>query len=208
LLLIWGAAVCFNGLSPIVVPLLFITCLVYAAAMAILGLWMSVMCRTSVRAIMATLLVALMLSVGHWLPWMCCLPSYVGPPDNSMDFIFQLQGALTPPAVVAGYLPMSPLQLSKYDISSIIWNPVWVMFISMFGTCCWGLFAWSLWLMANERFKKIGGRLDHVQAAPILPLNGEVQGTAPVVRQRVANPDQLPTKRGEESLIENADSSG
>src|SRR5262249_29986265 len=85
---IWCVGIGLNGLSPVAVPLLMIAYLVYAAAVASLGLWFSVVCRTTLRAILATMLTGLLLCVGHWLPWMCFIPCMRGS-DKPFELLAQ-----------------------------------------------------------------------------------------------------------------------
>ena len=158
LVLIWLVAVICNGLSPFAVPLLAAACLFYAAAAASLGLYCSVVCKTSLRAILSTLFLGLLLFGGHWLPWMCCLPVIDHPGDGG-KFIVQMQGAITPPVVLGGFLPMSPDELESTS-HDVLWHPLWLMFIGASGSSTWGLLAWFVWVGANNRFKKDGGRLD------------------------------------------------
>jgi ABC-type transport system involved in multi-copper enzyme maturation permease subunit len=158
LALIWLVAVICNGLTPLAVPLLAVACLFYAAAAASLGLYCSVVCKTSLRAILSTLILGLFLFAGHWIPWMCCIP-IIDRPGDSFKFIFQMQGSITPPVVLAGYLPVSPDALGSPP-GDVLWHPLWVMFIGISGSATWGLLAWFVWVGANYRFKKEGGRLD------------------------------------------------
>ncbi len=161
LLLIWAVGVAYNGLSPLTVPLLAVACLFYAGAAASIGLWCSVVFRTSLRAILGTLLAGLLLFGAHWIPWMCCLP-FNHRAERDLEVVVQMQGAMTPPVVVAGYLPTSPHDL-EHERSNVLWNPYWLLFVGMSGAGMWGLLAWFVGLIANQRFKQIGGRLDSIQ---------------------------------------------
>ena len=69
---IWGVGVLGCGLNLLAVPLLVLAWCVYAAAMASLGLWFSLVSRTSMRAVLYTILAAVGLAVGHWLIWLPC----------------------------------------------------------------------------------------------------------------------------------------
>ena len=69
---VWGLGVLGGGLNLLAVPLLVLAWCVYAAAMASIGLWFSLVSRTSLRAVLYTILAAIGLSVGHWLIWLPC----------------------------------------------------------------------------------------------------------------------------------------
>src|SRR5207302_1684996 len=63
--LIWGLGVLGGGLNPLAVPPLVLAWCVYAAAMASIGLWFSLVSRTSMRAVLYAVLAAVSLSAGH-----------------------------------------------------------------------------------------------------------------------------------------------
>jgi ABC-type transport system involved in multi-copper enzyme maturation permease subunit len=206
--LLWGIGVVFNGLSPFAVPLLAIACLCYAGAAASLGLWCSVVCRTSLRAILATLVLGLILFAGHWIPWMCCVPLH---PDggSGMEFVLQMQGAITPPAVLAGYLPDSPSDLERFH-SDPLWNPIWLKFIGISGAGLWGLFAWFVWLRANQRFKKEGGRMDHATRSRFVPTDADRRRfpLVPGIPHPREHADKLRAQHADRRIAENTDSTG
>src|SRR5262249_48633273 len=54
-----------GSLSPFAVPVLLIACLVYAAFAASVGLWFSLMCRTTLKAMFWTLFVLVLAGGGH-----------------------------------------------------------------------------------------------------------------------------------------------
>src|SRR5262249_10389417 len=96
--LIWAVGVALGGLSLWALPLLVVTWLVFAAFMATLGMWFSVLSRSTLRATLWTLLTTAGVGLGHWLPWTCCLiiPGLSG----SLDYLAKVQGGLTPPAAL------------------------------------------------------------------------------------------------------------
>jgi hypothetical protein len=140
-------------------------------------LWCSVVCRTSLRAILATLVLSLLLVGGHWIPWMCYIP-FARHADKGMKFMVQMQGAVTPPVVVGDYLPHSPNDFRYYG-SDPLWNPIWTMFVGVSGAGLWGLWGWFVWTRANQRFKKEGGRMDLTRPARYVPTDADGRRTPP-----------------------------
>jgi ABC-type transport system involved in multi-copper enzyme maturation permease subunit len=67
LAILWLAALFTGGLHPVALPLLVLTWAGYAAFLASVGLWFSLVSRTSMRATIGTLAVVLATCVGPWL---------------------------------------------------------------------------------------------------------------------------------------------
>jgi ABC-type transport system involved in multi-copper enzyme maturation permease subunit len=67
LFLIWGVGVLSGGLYVYTVPCLIIAWFLYAACLGFLGLWFSMICRTSLRANFWTLVVTVAIFSGSWL---------------------------------------------------------------------------------------------------------------------------------------------
>jgi ABC-type transport system involved in multi-copper enzyme maturation permease subunit len=178
--LIWLLGLALNGLHPFALPLLVFACVVYAGAMASIGLWYSVVCRTSLRAILATLFTAVLLTAGHWVPWMCCIPCMHGSDFKLLELMAQLQGALTPPAVLSAYFPFGPDDLSRASVSvNDSRHPLWFPFLGVTGVGCWAAFTLVVWIKANQRFKAVGGRIDVVTAGSSLPVAKPVRRVPP-----------------------------
>jgi ABC-type transport system involved in multi-copper enzyme maturation permease subunit len=73
--LIWALGIATGSLHVLAVPLLLVSWFVHADVAACLGLWFSLVSRTTLRATLGTLLAVLGLWVGHGvLLGMCCLP--------------------------------------------------------------------------------------------------------------------------------------
>jgi ABC-type transport system involved in multi-copper enzyme maturation permease subunit len=62
---IWVVGLITSTLRPFAVPLLVLACLVYTALAASVGLWFSLVCRTTLRAMFWTLIVLVMVGGGH-----------------------------------------------------------------------------------------------------------------------------------------------
>lgn len=146
--LIWGIGIAFGGLSPWALPLIAVTWLVFAAFMATLGLWFSILSRSSLRATLWTLLTVAGVGLGHWLPWMCCIviPGLAG----NIDYLAKVQGGLTPPVALFS-VAFYGGEFSAPD------RQTW---IEMIGFSLFGIFAWAvatvlLWSGLTLRFRSI-----------------------------------------------------
>jgi ABC-type transport system involved in multi-copper enzyme maturation permease subunit len=155
-----------GGLSPLAVPLLAGVMLVYSGSLAVVGLWFSVTCRTTVRAIVAALFTALGLGIGHWMLWLCCIPFGTG---RDLENVFKLQVGFTPPFVLAGVLPFYPGQNlfgpdtgTEYEIATF----------TLLGTIAWAALGGLVWAAVNDRFLVINNRSD------VLTPEGHPPGTA------------------------------
>jgi ABC-type transport system involved in multi-copper enzyme maturation permease subunit len=91
---VWLAAVLSSGLHPLAVPLLAAAWAVYAIFLASLGLWFSLVCRTTLRASIWTVVSALGMCLGPWLlvlvfqVVMAFVHPYTGGPGYASSGIF------------------------------------------------------------------------------------------------------------------------
>jgi ABC-type transport system involved in multi-copper enzyme maturation permease subunit len=129
LAIIWGVGIATGAMSPYALPLAVIAWLVFAAFAATLGLWFSVLSSTSLRATVWTIMTAVGVSVGHWLPWLCCLAV---PMLGRVDYIARVQGGLTPP-VVLGVVPFYGGEFGEAR-----------EWIEIVGFSLFGIFAWAV----------------------------------------------------------------
>jgi ABC-type transport system involved in multi-copper enzyme maturation permease subunit len=141
-----------GGLSPLAVPLLAVVVLAYCATLAMVGLWFSVVCRTTVRATVAAVFASLGLVVGHWLIWLCCLPlEFMAPAGTSdgLKQVFEFQAGMTPPFVLAGVLPFSIDDRfgshGEFETELLAY--------SIIGTAVWLVIGGITWAVLNDRFK-------------------------------------------------------
>jgi ABC-type transport system involved in multi-copper enzyme maturation permease subunit len=149
--LIWGLGVVTGGLSPVAVLVLTVIWWVYAAALAGLGLWFSVVCRTTTRATVATLLTALGAGLGHWLLTMCCFVSAAG---RGAETLAKLQAGFTPPFVMGLFAFWEEdlnRRWARRELSELAGY-------CLFGLICTALVTWGLWHLASARFRFITGR--------------------------------------------------
>ncbi|MBL8799012.1 MAG: ABC transporter permease subunit [Planctomycetia bacterium] len=101
---IWLVGLIGQGLHVLAVPFVLAAWLVYAGVFAAIGLWYSLVCRTTLRATMWTLLTTVFVGGGHWVVWLfCCLlpmemsRSYGG---NDLEYLAKFGAGQTPPAVL------------------------------------------------------------------------------------------------------------
>jgi ABC-type transport system involved in multi-copper enzyme maturation permease subunit len=157
--LIWGVGMLTGGMHVLALPVLIIAWFVFAGFMAALGLWFSVVSRTTLRANLWTLVTALGVSVGHWLPWLtCCLPFQMAGGGEGLAHVAMFQAmALTPPVT----LWCLPLHGEEFDgpgseTPELAGDAIVGLFI-------WGVAAGVLLGVTNERFRQMTRR------APLLP---------------------------------------
>jgi ABC-type transport system involved in multi-copper enzyme maturation permease subunit len=149
--LIWGVGVLSGGLNPLGLPLLLLSWAVYAATLALIGLCFSVTSHTTQRATLWTLLVTLGVSVGHWLPWMCCGFFMRGP---GAEHLLMFQAGLTPPYVL-GWFAFHGEEFSRdfaghYAVETTVFN--------LGGLFLWALGASMLWASVSGHFRTVTGR--------------------------------------------------
>jgi hypothetical protein len=110
-----------------------------------------VVCRTTTRATVATLLTALGAGVGHWILTMCCFISAAG---RGAETLAKLQAGFTPPFVL-GLFAFWEEDLShrwgRRELAELAGYCV-------FGLIFTGLVAWGLWHLTSARFRYITGR--------------------------------------------------
>jgi ABC-type transport system involved in multi-copper enzyme maturation permease subunit len=168
--LIWGIGTVVGGMDVLALPLLPVAWFIYAAFLAVLGLWFSLTCRTTMRANVWTLIAIAALSFGHWLPWFfCCLPLRAGVgPDSVMQHIayFQLYG-FTPP-VTLGWLAF---HAEEFQVRNQWNDPVEYLMDAIVGLFCWIVGAWVLWIITSRRFRVVAGRLPYIRRRPAPPLS-------------------------------------
>jgi ABC-type transport system involved in multi-copper enzyme maturation permease subunit len=144
---VWFVGLFGTGLSFFALPGLLIYVACCAAAMASIGLWFSVICTTTLRALTATLTSALGLAFGHWLIWLCC-GFGTGFRGSDVEVFVRMQWGFTPPMALA-ILPFHEIRdldrsWSRWEGEAVFW--------SMAGAIAWGTLAWLIGRAANERF--------------------------------------------------------
>jgi len=157
LALIWLPALFIGGVHLVALPMFLAAWFIYAAFCAVLGLWFSMVCRTSLQATVSTVGVIVALTVAHWFIWMICGPLFFFAGGGDLGFfILKLQVGLTPPLAL-GFLAFVPDDFSSpsNEMAELI------------GFCIAGLIAWAvgglvLWFgIASPHFQRITRRLQH-----------------------------------------------
>jgi ABC-type transport system involved in multi-copper enzyme maturation permease subunit len=210
---LWLAAVWWlgwwtGGLQAAAVPWFLLAWLVFAAFLAGLGLWFSVVSRTTQRALLWTLLATAGFWGGHWLLWIALVPvaRWLVGANLAPEWLtqFQLLG-LTPP-VTLGFLASSGEGAEP-------WGQFWDLLATIrLGLILWALGAVFFWVLASARFRRNFGRASHHPGqlrdrqtsgvAPANPPTGEQQlltpectqdaGAVPLGGPRPANGERLP----------------
>jgi hypothetical protein len=157
---LWGIGVLTGGLHPLALGLLVVTWFVYAAFLAGLGTWFSIVSRTTLRATTWTLVSAVAVGLGHWLIWMCCIPIMIvraGPMPDVLAWIAKYQTGMTPPLNL-GFL----LSFREGDFGESVGRPemVWEMAgFGVMGAATWAVMAGALWVLTSRRFRRVAGRV-------------------------------------------------
>lgn len=145
-----------GGLSLFAVPPLAAAVFVYCGTLAAVGLWFSVVCRTTVRATVAAVFTALGLSVGHLLLWVCCVP--FGGFGGGGEAIFKFQLGVMPPAVLGGILPFDAVRSDFMDPH----EQGEMLAYALVGTVCWAVLGVVAWAALCDRFEVLTNRQDVV----------------------------------------------
>jgi ABC-type transport system involved in multi-copper enzyme maturation permease subunit len=199
---IWALALVTGGLSPFAVPFLGAAWVAYAAVAAVIGLWCSMTCRTTLRATVWTIFLALGVSVGHWLVMalFCYLPlDLVGEHPEGVRQLMRFQAGQTPPFALSwlayennGLLGLSVRRYrGGHDLDLTIY--------SLCGIACWAGLAVVLWQFASQRLRALTGR-----SAVLLPE----RGYSPRLAQPRARPESHPRPRAvvaTEEIVDLAD---
>ena len=156
LLLIGCVGIVTGGLSLAAVPLMIAAWFIYAGFAAALGLWFSVVSRSSLKATVFTIMTLIGLHVGHWLPWMCCGFMMRGGPDS--EHLLKLQACVLTPPFVLGWLPFCTENLTQRYGDRFVRE-----WLEPTAYCVMGLLAWTLatvllYSMTSMRFRWLTNR--------------------------------------------------
>jgi ABC-type transport system involved in multi-copper enzyme maturation permease subunit len=105
LMAIWAIGILTGGMHLLAFPVALTAWLIYAAFFASLGVWLSLVSKSSGQASMRAMLLFFVLCAGHWFFWLIC--PITGP--NSSSLAYAHGGLLTPPFVLA-MAPFTSLQ--------------------------------------------------------------------------------------------------
>jgi ABC-type transport system involved in multi-copper enzyme maturation permease subunit len=151
---IWGMAVVVGALHPLALPVLLGEWFVYAAFVANLGLWFSMGSRTTLRAIVGTLLSTIALFGGHWLIWLLFVPFVMGRWPPMFEVIAKAQCGVTPPFA----LWMSGFMLDEANHGPFRREWAEMLAYSVFGVLFWLVAAAILWGVNSARFRDLTHR--------------------------------------------------
>jgi ABC-type transport system involved in multi-copper enzyme maturation permease subunit len=138
-------AVLTGGLHILAVPLVIGAWCAYAVLFTMVGMWFSMVCRSSMRATVLSVLTTLFLGGGHWvLMFLCCffpllMTARGGGSNDGMEYIVKFEAAMTPPFVM-GFLSFSWDNLA-HDFHRNHRGDIFGL--EMFVFCLIGMFMWG-----------------------------------------------------------------
>jgi ABC-type transport system involved in multi-copper enzyme maturation permease subunit len=162
LAVIWAAGIVTGGLHIGAMLLLAVAWLIFAAFVASLGLWFSVVCKSSLRAVVMTILTTIGLGVGHWLVWLCCGFVVFASPGSgrSAEYVMKFQAGMTPPFVLGW------LHFSADDFRQERWDrhreQMELTVFCMVGMVSWAVAAAGLYAVTSVRFRHLTNRAERM----------------------------------------------
>jgi ABC-type transport system involved in multi-copper enzyme maturation permease subunit len=156
--MIYIIALLTGGLHLFAFPLVIVAWFVFACAAAMIGLWYSMVCRSTMRATVLTVLTCVGVGIGHWLIWLCCGPILFlggGAGGDGGVYLAKFQAGVTPPFVM-GVLAFHGEELrhefGSREIAEFI-------AFSLFGLFLWTLASLFLWNgLLVPKFRVLTGR--------------------------------------------------
>jgi ABC-type transport system involved in multi-copper enzyme maturation permease subunit len=183
---IWGLGLLCGGLHIVALPLVVGAWLIFAGCMATLGMWFSVVCKSSLRAIIWTLLSVVALCFGHYVFLGCGTTIMMivlddpGPKDLAgWIFMFEVF-ALTPP-INLGFLPFHGDEFRHSR-----WEPFEafpILLCSLAGLLLWGVLGATLYLLTSERFRRMAGRTTRLPDRKPIPVKMKSRPASTPVRE-------------------------
>jgi ABC-type transport system involved in multi-copper enzyme maturation permease subunit len=170
LLLMWGISVLLGGIQFFAPILIAGAWFVLAGFCAMLGLWYSTACKTTLRATVWTLGTVAFLGGGHWLlGTMCCyMPiAMMSVRERDIEYVMQFQAFGMTPPVTLGFLAIHGDEFDHYGSRE---NPFIFLLFCLIGLFGWGVATAVLWAPTSERFRRQTGRqrLKRPERPPIL----------------------------------------
>jgi ABC-type transport system involved in multi-copper enzyme maturation permease subunit len=154
--LIWAVGIATGGLDFRAVPALMLTWLVVAAFFASMGVWLSVICRTTQRALLSTVVAAFFFTAGHWLLWIFALPviAMLRGADAAPPWLLEFQAMGMTPALTLGWLAYPAHDIGPTLASDWTWAWAAIRQAPVF----WLAGAVFFWMRAVARFHVSLGR--------------------------------------------------
>jgi ABC-type transport system involved in multi-copper enzyme maturation permease subunit len=172
---IWGLTVICQGYNALCLPLLVAAWFTYAAFLACLGLWFSMVSRTTMRANLWAMLTTFLAGLGHWLVWMCCIPVFTFAEDeigqaffDFTEWVAKVQVGLTPPLALGYYLPFRMEEFTDPHQ----FRHAYELLLGGVGIAFWAVAAVLLWVAISRRFRVLSNRLPYLPARYAPPANG------------------------------------
>jgi ABC-type transport system involved in multi-copper enzyme maturation permease subunit len=160
---IWAIGIVTGGLHIAALLLVMAAWLVYAGFLATLGMWFSTICKTTLRATVLTILSTIILSLGHWLPWMCCLALPTGPMGRMPEHAAKAQAGLLTPPFVMGWLAFSSQDLDVNRGRGMRDSEWWeVTGLSLAGLVLWSAATAGLYVVASTQFRRVTHRQSYI----------------------------------------------
>jgi ABC-type transport system involved in multi-copper enzyme maturation permease subunit len=192
----WTIAVFTGGLLIPAVPFMLVAWAIYAGGIAAVGLWFSVVCRTTLRATVWTLLTTLFIGGGHWLVGgMCCfMPlGILGMRGRDLEYLMKFEAGQTPPFV------LGLLAFCKRDLNGGYSSKEFTELFgfSMFGLMCWVGAGLGLLALVHHRFAKMTGREVQLEAdRPAPPSTPGTRSQGPAALEQAIRANETQVKSG------------
>jgi ABC-type transport system involved in multi-copper enzyme maturation permease subunit len=148
LVALWVFGVFTGGLHPIVLPALALSVAATVEFLSSLGLWLSVICKTSLRANMAAVLCMLLVAAGPWI-----ISNYLdllAPRLPANRYFADVATQASMPAIA--WLRLC-VKLREYPALPEGYFPTLLLGALLYATA-----AWVFWRAALLRFRKYGGK--------------------------------------------------
>jgi ABC-type transport system involved in multi-copper enzyme maturation permease subunit len=165
LAVIWAVGVVTGGLHIGAMLLVAVAWLIFAAFVATLGMWFSVVCKTSLRATVLTILSTIGLGVGHWLVWLCCGFAIAANPGmgRAMENVLKFHAGLTPPFIL-GWLHFPADEFTFRGSFYGRREDMDVYAFCLVGLITWAVATAALYAITSIRFRQVTNRTDRMAA--------------------------------------------
>jgi ABC-type Na+ efflux pump permease subunit len=162
--LMYGLGLLTEGLDFLALNLLILAWLIYAGVVASFGVWFSLVCRTTLRSTVWTLIATVSAGVGHWLLWIFLYPlsSALSVDWDFLKVVVNVEIGVTPPATLGYAFPFA----NENNMQNDFGEP---MGYALLGLVCWVLVTAAVWRATNVQFDAITGRQRPLQAPPSPP---------------------------------------
>lgn len=150
---IWGIGVWSGVLHPLALLLLLTAWAIYAAVLALVGLWFSLVSWNGLRATGCTLFLALLLLLNFAvsLPFMW-FKDGLADPDFWLILIARIQQGLSPLVSLVRLLPFP-----RHPLAWQVVQPSGITLDALLGLVAWAGAGMALWFMLNRRFRRSRG---------------------------------------------------